>query len=128
MEFIREKTKKKPLSKKKLIKRIVIGFVGAFIGLVLVGAMLDLFGPDNDGQILNTETESIDGTEVSEQEIELTPNISLTISDYQSLQNALYEIGANVNTSIVTISTESEENDWMEESYETNWQAAGFIV
>ena len=52
----------------------------------------------------------------------------MTISDYQSLQNALYEIGANVNNSIVTITAEAEEHDWIEESYESTWQGAGFVV
>ena len=128
MEFIREKTKKKPISKKKLIRNIVSVIVVAFIGLVVADGMGSLLGINHDDNVSDTETEQAGETENKVEEIELTPTISLTISDYQSLQNALYEIGANVNKSIVTISTESEENDWLEESYETNWQASGFIV
>jgi len=128
MEFIREKTKKKPISKKKLIRNIVSVIVVAFIGLVVADGMGSLLGINHDDNVSDTETEQAGETENKVEEIELTPTISLTISDYQSLQNALYEIGANVNKSIVTISTESEENDWIEESYETNWQASGFIV
>lgn len=126
MEFIREKTKKKPINKKKLIKRILIAF-GLVLAVVFVVLMYLKFENPQDGDSASN-TESEVGTEETEVDIELTPQISLTISDYQSLQNALYEIGANVNKSIVTISVEMEENDWIEESYENSWQGAGFIV
>ena len=123
MEFIREKTKKRPINKKKLIKKIVCGILLVFFIFIIVIVM-----GKHDEQVSDLQTQQVEGTETELEEIELTPNISLTISDYQSLQNALYAIGANVNNSIVTIAVESEENDWMEESYETNWQSAGFIV
>lgn len=128
MEFIREKTKKKPINKKKLIKRILLVLVCVFLFVILLFAALQFDRQNRGPQNTNQEGENVDGTESQDDEIELTPNISLTISDYQSLQNALYEIGANVNTSIVSISVMSEENDWIEESYETDWQAAGFIT
>lgn len=128
MEFIREKTKKKPINKKKLIKNILGAIIAVFVGLVVVDKIGPLLGIKDEEQMLDTETEQLEETETEVGEIELTPNISLTISDYQSLQNALYEIGANVNKSIVTVSMESAENDWIEESYETDWQASGFIV
>ena len=128
MEFIREKTKKKPVNKKKLIKRIVLAVMAAVIGLIAANAIGPLLGIDYKDSVSDAETVQEEGTEDAVEEIELTPNISLTISDYQSLQNALYEIGANVNKSIVTISAEAEENDWIEESYEATWQGAGFIV
>lgn len=128
MEFIREKTKKKPINKKKLIKRILLVLGCVFLFVILLFAALQFDRQNRGPQNTNQEGENVDGTESQDDEIELTPNISLTISDYQSLQNALYEIGANVNTSIVSISVLSEENDWIEESYETDWQAAGFIT
>jgi len=128
MEFIREKTKKKPINKKKLIKRILLVLGCVFLFVILLFAALQFDRQNRGPQNINQEGENVDGTESQDDEIELTPNISLTISDYQSLQNALYEIGANVNTSIVSISVMSEENDWIEESYETDWQAAGFIT
>ena len=128
MEFIREKTKKKPINKKKLIKRILLVLGCVFLFIILLFAALQFDRQNRGPQNINQEGENVDGTESQDDEIELTPNISLTISDYQSLQNALYEIGANVNTSIVSISVMSEENDWIEESYETDWQAAGFIT
>lgn len=128
MEFIREKTKKKPINKKKLIKRIAI-IAGVILCIIVILYALFPFGkPQNSNFGDNTGTENTDETEMAGEDIELTPEISLTISDYQSLQNALYEIGANVNKSIVTISAEAEENDWIEESYESAWQGAGFIV
>lgn len=128
MEFIREKTKKKPVNKKKLIRNIAFAIIAAIIGLAVADGIGSLIGIDHDDQVLDTESNTVNETEAQAGEIEITPTISLTISDYQSLQNALYEIGANVNKSIVTIAVESEENDWLEESYETNWQASGFIV
>lgn len=128
MEFIREKTKKKPINKKKLIKRIAVGIAGVLLAIILIETMIMLYEKNNGKQVLETETEMLDVTENTEADIELTPNINLTISDYQSLQNALYEIGAEINRSIITISAEAGENDWIEESYETDWQSAGFIA
>lgn len=128
MEFIREKTKKKPKNKKKLIKRIAVGTAGVLLAIILIETMIMLYEKNNGKQVLETETEMLDVTENTEADIELTPNINLTISDYQSLQNALYEIGAEINRSIITISAEAGENDWIEESYETDWQSAGFIA
>lgn len=122
MEFIREKTKKKPINKKKLIKRISIAVLGVLVLVFIVYMAVDLYRQNNGEQILGTETEMSD---VAEEDIELAPDINLTISDYQSLQNALYEIGANVNKSIVTITSISDENDWIDES---GWQSSGFIV
>lgn len=128
MEFIREKTKKKPINKKKLIKRIAVGIAGVLLAIILIETVIMLYEKNNGKQVLETETEMLDVTENTEADIELTPNINLTISDYQSLQNALYEIGAEINRSIITISAEAGENDWIEESYETDWQSAGFIA
>lgn len=126
MEFIREKTKKKPINKKKLIKKIAIA-IGIVLCIVFIlYALFQFEKEENDGSGL--QTENVGETETTEEEIELTPEISLTISDYQSLQNALYEIGANVNNSIVTITAEAEENDWIEESYEATWQGSGLVV
>ena len=128
MEFIREQTKKKPINKKKLIKKIAVcaGCVCVFAALIYTAVQARELGDSE--QTLNSDVESTESTELPEAKIELTPDINLTISDYQSLQNALYEIGANVNTAIVTISAETSEDDWMEESYEVEWQIAGVIV
>lgn len=126
MEFIREKTKKKPINKKKIIKRIAIAISLVLCIVFMLYVLFQFAKEENDGSGLHTENG--EETETTEEEIELTPEISLTISDYQSLQNALYEIGANVNNSIVTISVETDENDWIEESYESTWQGAGFVV
>lgn len=126
MEFIREKTKKKPINKKKLIKKIAIA-IGIVLCIVFIlYALFQFEKEENDGSGLHTE--NVGETENTEEEIALTPEISSTISDYQSLQNALYEIGANVNNSIVTITAEAEENDWIEESYESIWQGSGLVV
>lgn len=124
MEFIREKIKKKPINKKKLAKRIGLIVLCVVLVLLFVYGIFVLRGTESKNQVLETETETAENTE----EMVISPNISLTISDYQSLQNALYEIGAEVNKSIVTISSETDENDWIDESYETDWQLAGFIV
>lgn len=128
MEFIREQTKKKPINKKKLRKRIRIALFCGVLLLLLIGLIVRVRERRLESLTDATETQAYDMTEETEAQIVITGDISLTISDYQSLQNALYEIGANVNTSIVTISAESEENDWIEESYEADWQSSGVIV
>lgn len=126
MEFIREQNKKKPINKKKLAKKIS----PIVLAILALGIVIFAVADWKQTQASNAALETEGQTEESTEEIVLTPNISLTISDYQSLQNALHEIGQNVNKSIVTIakSAGEEENDWLEESYESDWQFSGYIV
>lgn len=128
MEFIREKIKKKPINKKKLLKRIGLGSIGVLSVLALaygVGKWQQLQAQDEERLSVEMNTEN---TEESIAEIETAPDFSLLLSDYQSLQNALYAIGGEVNKSIVTISVEEPKEEWTGEVYENIWQSAGVIL
>ncbi|MBQ8041575.1 MAG: serine protease, partial [Lachnospiraceae bacterium] len=138
MEFIREKIKDKPINKKRILTQLG---VAALCGLVfaLVSCMIVvLFIPVFKTRLAEVDTE-IDETEQnseidSETEVEtentpvILPDISLTISDYQDIQNQLYSIGNEANKSIVTVTSKISETDWMNNSYERVGQGAGVII
>ena len=140
MDFIREKTKEKPMSRRKLWTKI--GFA-ALCGLVFASVVvivillcmpmlqdrLILSTEDTENETQNqVETEVTEHTE-SEAELVIPPNFSLSISDYQTLQDELYRIGNTVNKSIVTVMTLSGENDeWMNNPFEAEGQSSGIIV
>ncbi|MBR2046017.1 MAG: hypothetical protein IJ958_07775, partial [Agathobacter sp.] len=114
MEFIREKIKEKPISKKKLFTTIGTAALFGLVFSVVVFIMMLIFmptiketmlsqteGSEQDTNVL-TDTES---TESTESGIVIPTDMSLTISDYQTLQDELYSIGNEVNKSIVTVAT-----------------------
>lgn len=139
MDFIREKTKEKPMSKKKLFMNIGVAALCGLVFALVVVVVLIIFMPmiqnTTNQQTESTETEEVasakgtESTESTEAAIAIPPNISLSISDYQTLQDELYRIGNEVNKSIVTVSTVSDENDdWADNPFETDGQSSGLIV
>lgn len=139
MDFIREKIKQKPVNKKRMMMRIG---VSALCGLVFSGVVcvvLVLFAPmlqnyinasavDEDTQTeinITTETQKDENTE---QVIVIPPNMDLSISDYQTLQDELYKIGNETNKSIVTVCGVASETEWLENAFETGGQGSGVII
>jgi serine protease Do len=53
---------------------------------------------------------------------------SLSLSDYQQLQDELYNIGANVNASVVTITSVVSDTDLFHNAYEAEDQGSGVII
>lgn len=137
MEFIREKIKEKPISKRRIAMRIgmaaLCGLVFALVAcIVLLVAMPFLF-PEQDTETIGTEegsqqVESTQDTENQNVGIVLPPDLNLSISDYETLQNELYQIGSRVNKSIVTVTKLESENDWTSNDYETEGQGSGVII
>ncbi len=138
MEFIREKTKDKPLNKKRIL--IQIG-VAALCGLVfsLVACCIVLFFiPTFKEGLASSELEETESQEVTEVESQtetqeelppvIMPDISLSIDDYQDIQNQLYKIGNEANKSVVTVTSKTSETDWLNNDYETIGQGAGVII
>jgi len=137
MEFIREKIKEKPISKRRLAMNLGIA---ALCGLVFAGVVClvliiavpmitDNWGKNPSEVVEGTETET--GSETTEQSgnaLVLPPDLSLSITDYQTLQNELYRIGNMANKSIVTVTHMESENDWMTNDYETEGQGSGLII
>lgn len=153
MEFIREQIKEKPMNRKKIAKKlglaalcgVVFAVAACVVVLIFLPGMKAVMGagntepagpietesesePESEGKTTESESESETGTEEpGDTEIEI-PDISLSIDDYQELQNELYQIGNIANKSIVTIKTLVSETDWMNNAYETEGQGAGVII
>jgi serine protease Do len=53
---------------------------------------------------------------------------SLTLEEYQLIQNRLYAIGSQANKSIVTITSVVSDTDWFNNSYELEGQGTGTII
>lgn len=147
MEFIREKIKEKPVRKRKILLKIAGAVVCGIVFSIVVLAMMFLFMPmiqnqmqiqvsdtqeETESQIVTEETESqIDTEEIesTENEIIFPTDLSLSISDYQTLQDELYEIGDEINSSIVTVAALSAETeDWAVNPFEVEGQSSGIIV
>ena len=148
MEFIREKIKEKPISKKRVVKQLgiaalcgIVFAVTACLVLLLCMPMLQnalLAGVPGNSQQESTGTEEdsnqtqdeseTDSELPSTQRPDIIPDVSLSLEDYQELQNKLYVIGNNANKSIVTVTTVMSETDWMDNSYEIEGQGSGMIV
>lgn len=143
MDFIREKTKEKPINKRKLFLKIGFAALCGLVFSIVVVIMLLIFMPmiqstvpaeteeAEQGTELSVETETTEGTESTQAEsgIVIPPDFSLSISDYQTLQDELYRVGNEVNKSIVTVAAMSAESaDWAENPFETEGQSSGVIV
>lgn len=147
-DFIREQIKEKPLNKKKLMVRVgmaaLYGAVFAFTASIvfaivmpcILGAEEDEKGTWDTEQLLTTEevteevTENteIENTQTKEEVIEPVVERELSIEDYQKIQNQLYSIGNVANRSIVTITSVKSDQDWFNNSFETEGQGSGIII
>ena len=129
MEFIREKTKDKPINKKRIIAKVGISALCGVVFALAAGMTGMLFIPVlkekiADAEVKVTETEETSGweeetqteTETEGQEI-ILPDMSLSISAYQELQNELYKIGKEANKSIVSVTGTSSGTDWLNNDY-----------
>ncbi|MBR2044521.1 MAG: serine protease, partial [Agathobacter sp.] len=79
---------------------------------------------------MQTESQSeTEETQSTENAIAFPTDLSLSISDYQTLQDELYKIGNEVNTSIVTVAAFSTEDaDWSVNPFEVEGQSSGLVV
>lgn len=137
MEFIREKIKEKPISKRRIAMRIgmaaLCGLVFALVACVVLLVAMPFLLPEQDTETIGTEEDSqqVESTQDTESQnvgIVLPPDLNLSISDYETLQNELYQIGSRVNKSIVTVTKLESENDWTSNDYETEGQGSGVII
>lgn len=137
MEFIREKIKEKPINKRRIALKAGIAALCGLIFALVVCAVLIIAVPiirgswETNGSELGSQTESEEestSTEGNQNVIVLPPDLNISISDYQTLQNQLYQIGNGANKSIVTVLKMENENDWMGNNFETEGQGAGIII
>ena len=152
-EFVREKIKDKPRNKKRLAFRLLSA---ALCGVVFAAAASVVFAfvlqkivkndpvaetstedteqIDTEEIVIDTEPENQKPVEVeteTEEETQkevLPQEFSLTIEDYQDMQNQLYAIGMEVNHSIVTITSVLNDTDIFNNPYEMEGQGSGVII
>lgn len=144
--FITEKIKEHPADHKKLLLRIgtnvvmavIFGIVACFVFVVLRPYAESLVNPDTSKiTIPKDESEEELSEDVSDdtktkdddsQVIYVTEEKGMELSDYQELQNQVYEIGQEASKSIVTVTGVTSDVDWFNNTYEDSGQAAGVIV
>ena len=138
MEFIREQIKEKPISKKRIAMKVGIaalcGLVFALVVcVVLIVAVPYIVPQQNDTESISSQEESqkeevTQGTENQNDALVFPPDFNLTISDYETLQDELYQIGNQINKSIVTVMKLESENDWTVNDFETEGKGSGVII
>lgn len=100
------------------------------------GESSEMSGGETQNMIEDTQTPSTEQEQVPDQgepcdtetSQTMEQNYSLTLADYQSLQDELYSIGANVNASIVTITSVVSDTDLFNNAYEAEDQGSGVII
>ena len=138
MEFIREKTKDKPINKKRVLAKVGIAALCGLVFALTASLVALIFMPVFKDRLADSGTEETEKLSEEEEETQtetesetvpvVIPDISLTISDYQDLQNQLYKIGSEANKAIVTVTSTSSDTDWLNNMYETVGQGAGVII
>lgn len=137
MEFIREKIKEKPISKKRILTNLGIaalcGLVFAAVVCVVLIIAVPMITKPQEGEGMGSEKDSqieenSQNTGEQGNAIVLPPDLNLSITDYQTLQNELYRIGNEANKSIVTVTTMTSEDDWTKRDYKAEGQDSGLII
>ena len=140
-EFIREQIKNKPVNRKKAAAKVGICAIYGVV-FALAAAVVFVFAEPAVQKILcpqeeenpdsvNTyiaDTESVTESEQSDPDVTSQAQESLSIADYQNLQNQLYAIGSQANHSIVTVTSVVSNTDWFHNSYESEGQGSGVII
>ena len=137
MEFIREKIKEKPISKRRIAMRVglaaLCGLTFALVACVVLLIAVPLIMPQNSTESMSSQEdtqkeETTQNTENQNVGVLIPPNMNLTISDYETLQNALYQIGNQANKSMVTIIKTENKDDWIANDFEAEGSGSGIIV
>lgn len=137
MEFIREKIKDKPISKRRIAMRVGVaalcGLAFALVAcVVLIIAVPYIIPQENTEDLgMSEQTQQEEVTQETEDQnvgLVLPPDFNLTISDYETLQNELYQIGNYTNKSVVAVVKMESEDDWTVNDYETEGKGSGVIV
>lgn len=140
-EFIREQIKNKPVNRKKAAAKVGIcaicgvafALAAAVVFVLAEPAIRKILCPqeEENPDSVNTyiaDTESVTESEQSDPDVTSQPQESLSIADYQNLQNQLYAIGSQANHSIVTVTSVVSNTDWFHNSYESEGQGSGVII
>ncbi len=137
MEFIREKIKEKPISKRRIAMNLgmaaLCGLVfAAVVCVVLVIAVPIIVPPQNESEFAGTQEDTQQDTSTQDTQgpnggLILPPDLNLTISDYETLQDELYQIGSMANKAVVTVMPMENKDDWTENNQLVENQGSGII-
>ena len=117
MGFIREEIKDKPINKKKLASRMAMAVLcGVVFALTVCGTVLALM-PSLEAMLVAKDTEQLEPTEAistqvtetTEEILSLPPEYSMSLKDYDKLQNELSKIGQETSLALVSI---GNSGDW----------------
>ena len=153
MEFIREKTKDKPISKRKVLEKLGICALGGLIFALVAVTIFFAFLPKIKKELgevagaVSTEEQENQTQQESEKESEKEsetesekdsqedsslpeqmPEFSLDIQDYEELQETLYQIGRKANSFMVTVTGTVSDTDWLNNAYEMVDQGTGVVI
>lgn len=133
---------------------ILFGFVSCLVFCWLKPVFAPWFEPEPEEWLELPKDTQVDDTTVNEKELEdgqgskdgktpadtsgkekeekqktvyITEKKEMDLNDFQVLQNQLYQIGAHVNKSIVTVTAVKEGTDIFDSPYEATGQASGLI-
>ena len=140
-EFIREQIKNKPVNRKKAAAKVGICAICGAVFALAAAVTFVLAEPvvrkilcpqeEENPDSVNTyiaDTEGVTEVEQSDPDVTSQAQESLSIADYQTLQNQLYAIGSQANHSIVTVTSVVSNTDWFHNSYESEGQGSGVII
>jgi serine protease Do len=137
-EFIREHIKAKPLNKKRVLLYMGLAvLLGILFGASVFFTERFLVNTlSKEGAATEEEPEEEASADAQKEESEeeagepevIVEQKSLELSDYQFLQNELYDVGQDANHSIVTVSLVSRGTDPFGSAYEDEDQNMGLVI
>ncbi len=148
-DFIREKIKEKPVNKRKIAIKLGVsalcGLVFAIVACIVFAVFFAFMDKQNqEGEVVSSNIGSVDDTkeETQKETEQSTQNTQepdtgykeqvqlkeFTIEDYQKIKNQLYNIGSEVNCSIVSITSVKSDTDWFNNTYDSVGTSAGVII
>lgn len=145
-QFIREHRKEKPVNRKRLIHRmletvflaVVFAAVGCLVFVLLQPRLEEYFTPDEQPQVSFTEPEQpqlpVDSTEQKEPEkdepdtVIIEKNTQMDLTEYQQLQNQLYDVGRDADKFIVAVTNVKNDTDIFNTTYESAGIGSGVII
>lgn len=147
--FMKEKIKRKPVNKRKLVQKlgfnvllaVIFGFVACLVFTCMRPVIERWLYKDEEPRVslpqyeemedtqIDTEEQTPEETETPVEGAEFSVDFSeMMPADYQILQNKLYAIGTQANHSIVTVTGVKNDTDWFNTPYERQGQSSGVVV
>ena len=151
--FIKEKIKEKPKDNTKFLKKglgtigyaALFGFVACLVFCGMRPHVEQWFEPKPENINIPKDTaedthadfeqisadDTSDGEAKSKKEkktIYITEKKSMTVEDYQVLQNQIYQVGRSMNPSLATVTGITDGTDIFDTEYESTGQSCGIII